>query len=121
MTQEFSAVDLPPPIDTSDQPLPGPAQRTLRPTPPARLPPKDRPDNALLAARRQQKRAVLTQLSGLVIGLLGGCLHAGDVGGEQVVWRRVVEIAAGAVVVLGNGGWRGGGRICASRSGTPAS
>jgi transposase len=30
-TQEFSAVDLPPHIDTSDQPLPGPAQPTLRP------------------------------------------------------------------------------------------
>jgi transposase len=32
-TQESSAVDLPPLIDTSDQPLPGPAQPTLRPTP----------------------------------------------------------------------------------------
>ena len=31
-TQESSAVDLPPLIDTSDQPLPGPAQKTLRPT-----------------------------------------------------------------------------------------
>jgi transposase len=31
-TQESSAVDLPPHIDTSDQPLPGPARRTLRPT-----------------------------------------------------------------------------------------
>jgi hypothetical protein len=30
-TQESSAVDLPPHIDTSDQPLPGPAQPTLRP------------------------------------------------------------------------------------------
>ena len=28
-TQESSAVDLPPPIDTSDQPLPGPAHPTL--------------------------------------------------------------------------------------------
>jgi hypothetical protein len=31
-TQESSAVDLPPHIDTSDQPLPGPAPTTLRPT-----------------------------------------------------------------------------------------
>ncbi|WP_306439290.1 IS110 family transposase [Nocardioides antri] len=30
-TQESSAVDLPPHIDTSDQPLPGPAPTTLRP------------------------------------------------------------------------------------------
>ena len=35
-SQESSAVDLPPHIDTSDQPLPGPAQQTLRPAPPAR-------------------------------------------------------------------------------------
>jgi transposase len=35
-SQESSAVDLPPHIDTSDQPLPGPAERTLRPTPPTR-------------------------------------------------------------------------------------
>jgi transposase len=32
-TQESSAVDLPPHIDTSDQPLPGPAKPTLQPTP----------------------------------------------------------------------------------------
>ena len=32
-TQESSAVDLPPRIDTSDQPLPGPAKPTLQPTP----------------------------------------------------------------------------------------
>jgi transposase len=31
-TQESSAVDLPPHIDTSDQPLPGPAEPTPRPT-----------------------------------------------------------------------------------------
>ena len=30
-SQESSAVDLPPHIDTSDQPLPGPAKPTLRP------------------------------------------------------------------------------------------
>ena len=35
-TQESSAVDLPPHIDTSDQPLPGPANTTLRPAPPTR-------------------------------------------------------------------------------------
>ena len=29
---QSSAVDLPPHIDTSDQPLPGPARKTLRPT-----------------------------------------------------------------------------------------
>ena len=32
-SQESSAVDLPPHIDTSDQPLPGPAQPTLQPPP----------------------------------------------------------------------------------------
>ncbi|MCW2760058.1 MAG: transposase family protein [Marmoricola sp.] len=31
-SQESSAVDLPPLIDPRDQPLPGPANRTLRPT-----------------------------------------------------------------------------------------
>ena len=35
-TQQSSAVDLPPHIDTSDQPLPGPAQPTLPPPPTAR-------------------------------------------------------------------------------------
>ena len=35
-TQESSAVDLPPHIDTSDQPLPGPATPTLRPNTRAR-------------------------------------------------------------------------------------
>ena len=32
-SQESSAADLPPHIDTSDQPLPGPAKPTLQPTP----------------------------------------------------------------------------------------
>jgi hypothetical protein len=41
-TQQSSAVDLPPPIDTSDQPLPGPAEPTLRPTPHPRNPDSDR-------------------------------------------------------------------------------
>jgi transposase len=41
-TQESSAVDLPPHIDTSDQPLPGPANRTLRPAPPPRKTNRDR-------------------------------------------------------------------------------
>ncbi len=35
-TLQSSAVDLPPHIDTSDQPLPGPANQTLRPAPPPR-------------------------------------------------------------------------------------
>jgi len=35
-SQESSAVDLPPHIDTSDQPLPGPATTTLRPRPSTR-------------------------------------------------------------------------------------
>jgi transposase len=35
-TQESSAVDLPPHIDTSDQPLPGPAHPTLQPATPTR-------------------------------------------------------------------------------------
>jgi transposase len=35
-SQESSAVDLPPHIDTSDQPLPGPANPTLQPPQPTR-------------------------------------------------------------------------------------
>ena len=46
-TQESSAVDLPPHIDTSDQPLPGPADTTLRRAPAAR---KAQHDNALRPA-----------------------------------------------------------------------
>jgi transposase len=42
-SQESSAVDLPPHIDTSDQPLPGPAEQTLRPTPPTRKAPMTSP------------------------------------------------------------------------------
>ncbi len=38
-TQESSAVDLPPPIDTSDQPLPGPANPTLQASRPVRKSP----------------------------------------------------------------------------------
>ena len=38
VTQESSAVDLPPHIDTSDQPLPGPAHTTLQPPPRAGRP-----------------------------------------------------------------------------------
>lgn len=40
---QSSAVDLPPHIDTSDQPLPGPATPTLRPTTSARKTTKHRP------------------------------------------------------------------------------
>jgi transposase len=36
VSHESSAVDLPPHIDTSDQPHPGPATATLQPTPPPR-------------------------------------------------------------------------------------
>jgi transposase len=46
-TQESSAVDLPPHIDTSDQPLPGPANPTLQPVAPPR---KSRTDHALSPA-----------------------------------------------------------------------
>jgi transposase len=42
-SQESSAVDLPPHIDTSDQPLPGPAQPTLQPTSPHRKTATDQP------------------------------------------------------------------------------
>lgn len=35
-TLQSSAADLPPHIDTSDQPLPGPVNQTLRPAPPPR-------------------------------------------------------------------------------------
>jgi transposase len=41
-TQESSAVDLPPHIDTSDQPLPGPAHLTLPPARPVRTPTRPR-------------------------------------------------------------------------------
>ncbi|WP_216654227.1 IS110 family transposase [Nocardioides sp. zg-DK7169] len=41
-THESSAVDLPPHIDTSDQPLPGPAKPTLQPHQPARKTPHSR-------------------------------------------------------------------------------
>ena len=41
-TQESSAVDLPPHIDTSDQPLPGPAEPTLRPAPTPRKTDRER-------------------------------------------------------------------------------
>ncbi len=41
-TQESSAVDLPPHIDTSDQPLPGPAQPTLQPPMTVRKSPRTR-------------------------------------------------------------------------------
>jgi transposase len=41
-SQESSAVDLPPHIDTSDQPLPGPAQPTLQPTSSSRKTPQSR-------------------------------------------------------------------------------
>jgi transposase len=46
-TQESSAVDLPPHIDTSDQPLPGPAKPTLQPVAPPR---KSRTHRALSPA-----------------------------------------------------------------------
>ena len=39
-SQESSAVDLPPHIDTSDQPLPGPAHPTLQPPTPTRKSPR---------------------------------------------------------------------------------
>ena len=46
-TQESSAVDLPPHIDTSDQPLPGPARPTLQPsTPLGKTPPRKTPQPA---------------------------------------------------------------------------
>ncbi len=48
-----SAVDLPPHIDTSDQPLPGPARPTLQPTRQTRKAPAP-------TAGRQQRRAEKT-------------------------------------------------------------
>ena len=45
-TQQSSAVDLPPHIDTSDQPLPGPAKPTLQPTTRARKTPQQTPQPA---------------------------------------------------------------------------
>jgi hypothetical protein len=49
-TQESSAVDLPPHIDTSDQPLPGPAPTTL---PAATTPANPRPGSASPQPRRR--------------------------------------------------------------------
>ena len=46
-SQESSAVDLPPHIDTSDQPLPGPASPTLQPRPTSR---KAQPEKLLSGA-----------------------------------------------------------------------
>lgn len=51
-TQESSAVDLPPHIDTSDQPLPGPASATLPGNPRPRAHPR-----AALAPRSTRRRA----------------------------------------------------------------
>jgi transposase len=46
-SQQSSAVDLPPPIDTSDQPLPGPATPTLQPVQgPRQTPPRKTPQLA---------------------------------------------------------------------------
>jgi hypothetical protein len=45
-SQESSAVDLPPHIDTSDQPLPGPANPTLQPPQSARKSPRPRTASA---------------------------------------------------------------------------
>ncbi|MEP7193741.1 MAG: IS110 family transposase [Actinomycetota bacterium] len=45
-SQESSAVDLPPHIDTSDQPLPGPANPTLQPPQSARKPSRSRTTSA---------------------------------------------------------------------------
>ena len=53
-TQESSAVDLPPLIDTSDQPLPGPAEPTLRP---ASTPRKTR------AAKQLRSNRLTTEVS----------------------------------------------------------
>jgi transposase len=52
-SQESSAVDLPPHIDTSDQPLPGPAEKTLRPAPPTRKTPTTSPLKATGDNRRE--------------------------------------------------------------------
>src|SRR3954452_14788759 len=51
-TQESSAVDLPPHIDTSDQPLPGPASTTLRPGPLSRSPIAKAPSSPPVDNRR---------------------------------------------------------------------
>ena len=45
-SQESSAVDLPPHIDTSDQPLPGPAKPTLQPAQSARKPSRSKTASA---------------------------------------------------------------------------
>ncbi|EWS99819.1 hypothetical protein N865_20715 [Intrasporangium oryzae NRRL B-24470] len=45
-SQESSAVDLPPHIDTSDQPLPGPAKSTLQPPHSARKTSSPRTESA---------------------------------------------------------------------------
>ena len=55
-TLESSAVDLPPHIDTSDQPLPGPAKPTLQPTPPRRKTANDPALTPPLDNRREPDR-----------------------------------------------------------------
>ena len=55
-TQESSAVDLPPHIDTSDQPLPGPANQTLRPSPRPRRASRQPPSQLLLDTEGSQIR-----------------------------------------------------------------
>ena len=66
-TQESSAVDLPPHIDTSDQPLPGPAKPTLQPTPrqPERPPANDATDHRLTTEGSRNDRAPETQYRAL--------------------------------------------------------
>ena len=55
-SQESSAVDLPPHIDTSDQPLPGPANQTLRPSPRPRRASRQPPSQLLLDTEGSQIR-----------------------------------------------------------------
>jgi len=63
---QSSAVDLPPHIDTSDQPLPGPAKPTLQPTSERRKTTKDQPLRGFLTQRgaglTHSRRATATDI-----------------------------------------------------------
>src|SRR6187551_2991851 len=70
---ESSAVNLPPPVDASDQPRPGPAELTLRRAP---MPRKDRPRKEISKpspdhrrSRGDPRREQVAHIAALVIGL----------------------------------------------------
>jgi len=71
-SQESSAVDLPPHIDTSDQPLPGLATPTLQPPPPS---PKDHGPHDRLTTEGSRNEAALVSFATAVAETSGQCAH----------------------------------------------